>query len=413
MQEYPRYLNKFLEFEVLSSGALRKLLENNGITNVCRDEYFKPHLEMLPNLTMDDHSKSVMSGYYVPSYITPVEGRPYLSEKESRLFAEVLGIQKMASQDEVAKAAINSNIVFRKVAMGVAMLEDLQRDCPELSEPEYHSTKYFIEHLIRDGKRKIENINVVWEGQSTSQKPNYGSTQKSNYGSMPLVELKGGRELLDRALALVVNYGIFELIQQCIDGKNTRFNIFCDQEDRRHAEANKKANRRRRRGGARTEPKPSGMVRPSEPVRRLLGSYEEDSTDSGRVYNEKPRRIPGVVTPFVPVIHQAKMIPVEEPTPPPKAACTSEKALLAQRLMAGEPLDQAEKDILLDAIRKLSVISEKQAKLGTTLNQWMFLENGKLNLPYILEHNLSVTDVQKKQLKGMVVPPAAKVVQTR
>ena len=81
-----------------------------------------------------------------------------------------------------------------------------------------------------------------------------------------------------------------------------------------------------------------------------------------------------------------------------------EIAILAGKLQMGETLNDEEKEMLIKAIKKVSLMSRKEASQGFTYNKNMRDENGALNMSYILEYEsyTKITELQRRELLNMV-----------
>jgi|GEM_PF-4992439 len=389
--DYPYGVNQYLELKALSAANLAKLLEDNGITGFQQDFFHKPHLHMYPNLTKEERVEDG-HGATVPAYFTPASERGYLSSEERPIFDDALRIQKMVSQDSSTKSVHYSNIILRKMATGVAMLKELKNFFPfQGSRLNFNETKYLIEDLLEDGQQKLEHIRIVW---------NWHEKHDGGYfGEVALFNLKGGKELFEQALAEAYDPNIFDRIQACVDKSDPEYVAF-EEEHNRQALAYSEARDKERRAGKNSEPKPAHRPEPEQQRESVRGQIRpSQGGNSGnpnrQVNNARP------VKGFEP-LPPAKVISHNEaPTPFQEVTYKTEAALIAQKSIR----TPEELIILSESIRKLPALSKQAAKLGTTLNQWMFLEDGTMNLPYILEYKLAVTDAQRKQLKTMVSGP--------
>jgi len=224
--DYPNGLNEFLEMKTFSAESLAELFGMNGITNFRQDRFFQPHLRMAPNLEYNEVAGGEDS-HGTPAYCTPASERGNLTEAERPLFDEVLAIQKMASQDDHVMLAQRSNIIFRKLATGVMALEELQKKHPELSKSDFDETRWLIETLIRDGRKKLGDVRIEWQWKE-------GLLGGCGAGAY-LHQLQGGNKLLERAKAEAQDPGIFDRIKACIDGRDPQYAEFIEERNKQTA----------------------------------------------------------------------------------------------------------------------------------------------------------------------------------
>lgn len=213
--------------------SLHKLLSKNGIKHIGDISLsVAPNLDgvtvTIPNdsseklivpsffLNADDYMQKDEEGKSIYkinfniffSLIAGYVDQQVLSREDREVFQTILDIQNNASQDPKFSGEKNFNEVFRKLTFALYQLTILKQNSKKYSL----KTQALLGYLIGEAKQKVTKILIIYK--TCNEK---GSNCR--YIRTPLINLLGGKELIESAILETMDFDVFSFISENAQNK--------------------------------------------------------------------------------------------------------------------------------------------------------------------------------------------------